>query len=318
VRLKAGKPISILLTLCLAVPCTVGAEKSSRVRLPNEFARLGYQQIELQRTAENHLYLVGKLDRRRRSVLVDTGWSFTTVSTNTARKLPVIRDGSANEHPPVLIADLKLGRHSLKNQPARVQHMVFNGQPASFDVVLGCDFLRQHFAMIDCRNRRLYVRRHAPTEREQNKLEETFRAQGFTAVALKLKSPLAITCFARVNGQPVELLVDTGAVWSTLDVRQLERLGLHALPTLTKITGAGKTGTRAVAMTEVKSFALGDVPLNDTDFAVMDLSDWGFAAPGKQLSEVQGILGGSELTANNALIDCHSLKLWVKRDGVKK
>jgi predicted aspartyl protease len=317
VRLSVGKSILVLLMLCLVLPWTFGGEKSARIRLPEEFAQLDYQQIELRRTAENHLYVVGKLNGRRRSVLVDTGWSFATMSTNAARVLPS-GNSATNKHPSVLIADLRLGSISFENEPARVEHMVFDGQPASFDVVLGCDFLRRHFAVIDCLNRRLYTRDYAPPEDEQGELEAALRADGFVEVPLQLKAPLAITCPARVNGQPLEMLVDTGAAWSVLDGRQLDRLGLRASPTLAKISGAGKTGTRGVAMAEAKSFALGNVPIGEAGFAVMDLSDWGFAAPGKGLSEVQGIVGGTDLVANGALIDCHRLKLWVKRGGVKR
>jgi predicted aspartyl protease len=316
-RFNAGKPINVLLSLCLIFPWALNAQKPVRTRLPEQFARLGYERIELQRTAENHLYLVGKLNGRRRSVLVDTGWSFTTISTNAARKLP-LASRSTYAYPTTLIADLKLGSKSFTNQPARVEHMVFDGQAAAFEVVLGCDFLQRYFAVIDCSNRRLYTRARAPTERVQSQLEEILRADGFVEVPLNLKQPLAITCLARVNRQPVEMLVDTGAVWSVMDVRQLDRLGLRALPTLAKISGAGKTGTRAVAMAEVKSFALGDLLVKDANFAVMDLSDWGFAAPGKGLSEVQGILGGHELSAHEAMIDFGALKFWVKRSSRKK
>lgn len=317
-RLKAGKPINALLTLCLIFPWTLNAQKSARISLPKQFARLGYEPIELQRTAENHLFLFGKLNGRRRSVLVDSGWSFTTVSTKAARKLPSAPDSKANSHPIVLMEEFKLGHMVFVNQRARVEHMVFDGQTASFEVVLGCDFLRRNYAVIDCLNRRLYVRSREPTELEQGTLEEALRGSGFAEVALKLKRPLAITCPARVNGKPVEMLVDTGAVWSTLDLRQLDRLGLRAFPTLAKISGVGKTGTCGVAMAEAKLFALGEVPVKNANFAIMDLSDWGFATPGKELSEVQGILGGTELVANGALIDCHRLKLWVKCGGDKK
>jgi predicted aspartyl protease len=318
VRLKAGQPIHALLTLCLIFPWALKAERPARVSVPKQFARLGYEPIELQRTGENHLFLFGKLNGRRRSVLVDSGWSFTTISTNTARRLPSPRGVGANEPPAVLIEELKLGRHSFSNQPARVEHMVFNRQAASFEVVLGCDFLRRHFAVIDCLNRRLYVRSGAPTEQEQLQLEGMLHENAFKAVTLDLKNPLAITCPTRVNDRPVEMLVDTGAVWSTLDVRQLDRLGLRAWPTLAKISGVGRTGTRGVGVAEATMFALGNVPMKDANFALMDLSDWGLAAPGKELSEVQGILGGTELVANGALIDCHRLKLWVKRSGGKK
>lgn len=318
VGLKVGKPIHGLLTLCLLLPWTLKAEKSVRANLAEQLAQFGYQQIELRRTAENHLYLSGKLNGRRRSVLVDTGWSFTTVSTNVARKLTTLRAGNTGELSTVSIDVLKLGRISIPNQLARVEHMVFNGQPASFEVVLGCDFLRQHFAIIDCQNQRLYVRKGALPEQEQIRLDTALRQYGYNAVPLETKEPLAITCPARVNDQPVEMLVDTGAVWSVLDVRQLDRLGLRALPTLTKVSGAGRTGTRGVAMAEAKTFALGAEPMPETAFALMDLGDWGLAAPGRPLREVQGILGGPELLAGGALIDCQQLKLWVRQKRVLK
>jgi len=286
--------------------------------LPEQFARLGYQQIELRRTAENHLYLVGRLNGRRRSILVDSGWSFTTVSPNAARELPTPQHAGTNEPPSLFIAVLRLGRVSLTNQPARVERMTFDGEPASFEVVLGCDFLRRNHAVVDCLNRRLYVRGHALPEPEQSTLEELLRGGGFSAVTLTLKQPLGITCLARVNGHPVELLVDTGAVWSSLDLRQIEQLGLRALPTLAKIGGVGTTCARGVAVGEAKSFALGDVPVKDANFAIMNLGDWGLATPGKKLSEVGGILGGPELVVNGALIDCHRLKLWVKPADARK
>lgn len=316
-RLSSGSFIQICSKLCL-VPWALSAQELERLSLPETFARNGYEIVQLRRTDENHLFVFGKLNGHRRSVLVDTGWSFTTISTNTAGKLPWAWNGGTNEDPSVLVKELRLGHTSLTNQPMRVERIVFDGQPASFDIVLGCDFLRRNNAVVDCLNRRLYVRTRAPTETEQTTLEEALRDNGFSAVALKLKQPLAISCPAQVNGKPVEMLVDTAAVWSTLDVRQVNRLGLLALPTLAKIIGVGKTGTRGVAMAEAKSFSLGDVPMKDTSFALMDLSDWGFAAPGTALSKVQGILGGSELVANSALVDCHGLKLWVKHGGVKK
>jgi predicted aspartyl protease len=317
-RSKASRREVFLLALLLGLPLVLNAEPPPPLKLVEQLVGFGYERIELRRTAENHLYLVGKLNGHRRGVLVDTGWSLTTVSMNTAPKLLPSRDGGTNEYSHVLIKRLTLGHASFTNQPALVQNMVYDGQATPFEVVLGCDFLRRHFAIVDCLNRRLYVRPRALAEEEQTKLERDFSGDGFRAVALTLKQPLAITCSAWVNGKPVEMLVDTGAVWSTLDVRQLDRLGLRALPTLTRISGVGKTGTHGVAVGEAKSFVLGDVPVKDTNFALMDLRSWGLAAPGEKLGEVQGILGGSELVANSALIDCHRLKLWVKRGNAKK
>jgi predicted aspartyl protease len=314
---------AVLLLFSLAA---LGTVARAAIVLQRHLSRLGYEQIELRHTDENHLFLLGRLNGRQRSALVDTGWSFTTVSTNAAVKLKTpsqqrvaLHDPffGTNENPSIVLMDnLKLGRVEFTSQPALVQNMVLNGQRAPFDVVLGCDFLMRNFAVIDCLNRRLYVRRAMLSEQQQEDFEETLRRNGYVAVKLERKDPLALTCPARVNAEPVEMLVDTGAVWSCLDAGQAQRLHLKPLPTPRRISGAGATGTRAFAVAEVKSLAFGDVAMKGANFALLDLGDWGFAAPGKGLSEVHGILGGSELTAGSAIIDCHRLMVWVKRSGV--
>ena len=270
----------------------------------------------MRRTGENHLFVSGRLDGRRRSFLVDTGWSFTTVSTNAARLLKKIPAGSAADG--VTLGNITLGDKSFTNQPALVQHIVFNGQPASFDVVLGLDFLRRNFAVLDCARQRLYLRREAPTVEAQKDFENGLRRGGFVELELRLKEPPAITAIAQLNGQTLEMLVDSGAAWSCVDARQRERLGLKALPSLVRISGAGRTGSRNVAVANVNSFRLGEVEMKRTTLAMLDLADWGFAAPEKTLSEVRGILGGEILAAGGAVIDCHALKLWVKRDATAR
>jgi predicted aspartyl protease len=263
------------------------------------FLRLGYEPIALRRTAENHLFLLGQVNGRKRSCLVDTGWSFTTAQAD--KSLPM--------SPPEI---LKLGRTTFTNQPVRAEKVFFNGQHASFDVVLGLDFLGRNFAVLDCGNRRLFTRRAALSDAAQRDFDDTLRRAGYCEIELQFKTPPALTLVARMNGEPVELLLDSGAVWSCVDERQCARLGLKPMPSAARITGAGATGRRSVAVADVKSLQLGVVELKDHTLALFDLADWGFAAPDQALSEVQGILGGDLLAATRAVIDCHRLKLWLK------
>jgi len=248
--------------------------------------------VDLRRTEENHLFVWGRANGKKLSVLVDTGWSHTTWnvsgSTNTS---------STN------IARLGLGSVTLTNVPAVVQDVRFNGQPASFGLVLGVDFFRNRDAMIDCAKRKLYLH----TSRSTKPI-----SPDYIPVPMTLKNPLALTCPVMVNGHPVELLVDTAAVWTCLDGRQLARLDLKPKPTPRKITGAGNTGKRNLAVAETREFKVGGVVLKNVNCAVVDLKDWGLAAPGARLAEVQGILGGGELARLNAFIDCRSLTLWIK------
>ena len=287
-----------MLAILLAAGILIGqaAESGSAA---NMFPKLGYDQIELRRTGENHLFLFGQVNGRKRSCLVDTGWSFTTLQADQQSSVTNLEI-------------LKLGRTIFTNQAVRAEKVLFSGQRAAFDLVLGLDFLRRNFAVLDCGRRRLFTRREALSTEAQGALEAALRGAGFREVELRLKAAPALTVAARLNGEPLELLLDSGAVWSCLDQRQVARLKLKPMPSAARITGAGATGQRGVAVAEVKSLLLGEVELKEKTVALFDLADWGFAAPDKALSEVQGILGGDLLAATDAVIDCNRLKLWLK------
>ncbi len=265
-------------------------------------SQLGYELIELRRTGQNHLFLFAQVNNRRRSCLVDTGWSFTTVSTNTAARL----------NPPLTIGQFKLGRVILTNEPVMVQDMRVNGRPAPYDVVLGCDFLTRHHAVIDCANNRLYLRRTAPSPEQAEVLERQLRNAGKLAIELKRHRPPALTCQAKINQQPVALLVDSGAVWSCLDAKTAAALNLQLSPSPNRIRGAGAAGQRELAVADLKQLQIGEREVRRLSVAVLNLADWGLGADGKVLENVGGILGGGELATLGAVIDCHQLKLWLQ------
>lgn len=312
----------------LASPSTRGAHIPPSPNLAALTRQLGYQPIELRRSGENRLYLFGKLEGRKASVLVDTGWSYTTINTNAANQLASRPDLKLPPEDPfseapqqtqaAVITNLRLGRVVFTNQPALVEGLVFNGRRAPFEAVVGCDFLIRNFAIIDCANRRLYTRVAPPLPEQQDALESRLRQDGFVSIDLKRTSPLALTCPARLNGEPVELLVDTGAVWSCLDAAVATRLGLKLLPTPRQIIGAGATGRRTFNVTQAKSVELGGADMGLVNFATLPLEDWGLAASGAALAGVGGILGGTELAAYDAIIDCRAARLWLRRPSVRR
>lgn len=306
--------------LCLGAADRFSADKTC--------AQLGYERIDLRRSGQNRLFLFGKLEGRKGSVLVDTGWSFTTISPDAAGKLRTHQRPELQPRnplsatnaplPAVMISSVNLGRVVFTNQPAFVQDMIFEGQHAPFEVVLGCDFLIRNFAVIDCAGRRLYTRHLPPLAEQQAELENRMRQGGFKSVDLRRRNPLALTCPARLNGEPVELLVDTGAVWSCLDTGLASRLGLKLLPTPRQITGAGATGRRGFTVTQANSVELDNTEMGRLTLAALQLGDWGLAAPGAALADVGGILGGPELANWRAVIDCHGMKLWFKPPSARR
>jgi predicted aspartyl protease len=273
-----------------------------RFDLAGRLKQLGYEVVELRRTGDNHLFLFGKVDGRRRSCLVDTGWSFTTVSTNTAARFAETN----------LVRQLTLGRVELTNEAVRTLDLRVNGQPTSYDVVLGADFLRRHHAVIDCAGLRLYLRRAELPSAARRQLELALRDAGWAEIEMQQREPLALTCAAQVNGRPVELLVDSGAAWSCLDAKVAESVGLRARPSVNQMKGPAAAGQRNFAVTELKSWQLGDQPMRPTSMAVFGLAAWGLGPDGNLFREVGGILGGATLFRTQAVIDCGGLKLWVR------
>lgn len=309
--------VILLLTLCIGKPASLAGPGWR-----DQLERSGGERVQLRRTEAQHLFIFGKVNGRQRSVLVDTGWSLTSINTNAAQNLKTLEELGVNlqeEHfrtnemsRMVWVEQLQLGRVGFTNQPALVRNMIMDGRLASFDLVLGCDFFIRNFAIIDCERRRLYTRRVAPSTMAHAELEAALRGDGYQPVELKRTDPLGITCLVRVNGEVLEMLVDTAAVWSCLDARQIERFKLKPQPTPRRLLGVGTTGTRSFAVAKVESFEVGGSQWKGLNLAVLDLRDWGLAKPDTSLANVVGILGGPELTVSGAVIDFHAQKLWLK------
>ncbi len=108
------------------------ASQAGPIPKPAELlGRAGFDEIALRRTADNRLFISGKWDGHRGSFLVDSGWSYTTVN-------------DARETGSVTLGEIKLGRMTFTDQPAKQSPVLMGGKRAAFDVALGLDFLRRH------------------------------------------------------------------------------------------------------------------------------------------------------------------------------
>jgi len=266
---------------------------------------LGYEEIALRRTDENRLFIFARVNGRKRSCLIDSGWSFTSISTNTAGKLTVSN----------VLERLELGRVTITNLAARVQDIRVNGQPASFDIVLGCDFLLANNAVLDIAGNRLFLRRDQPAETDRARIGERLAATKRAAFALNIRQPPAPTIVARVNGRDMELLVDSGATWSCLDADVAQRAGLRSSPSARQMSGVVGTEKRPFNVAVIDDVRISDARLAGANFAVLSLTDWGFGPAGGLFPDVSGIFGGAELLANQAVMDFGGRQLWLRTKG---
>lgn len=292
-----GKATVLALLLSVAAVSAIAA--ADQLSLKTKLTESGFETVALRRTGQQHLFIFGQVEGRRRSCLVDTGWSFTTVSTNTASRLSETN----------VIRQLQLNRVCRANVPVRVNDMRVNGQPASYDVVLGADFLVRQQAIIDCGTDRLFLREHG----EPVKLEPLLARAGWFEIALQKRKPYAFTIAAHISNHGTELLVDSGAMWSCLDKDFAALAGLRPLASLQRMAGPAATTQRPYKIARLTSWLLDAHEMPERNFAVLDLKDWGLGANGKLFPEIVGILGGAELKSWEAVIDCGNSKLWLRR-----
>ena len=304
----------------LALACNLcsAAEQRTGHSLENYLKRLGYEPIPLKYDHGNHLLVTGDIDGKSRDILIDTGCSLTTVDTDIARKMKTLGSLSVQLEDSFLgtltnaktcLMTVKLGNATFTNQPAHSKALNFGGHSPA-DCVLGCDFFFRNFCLIDCTGHKLYVRGAEPPKQAVEALEESLRRSGFHEAKLEPTSSLVMTVSGTVNGLPVKLLLDTGWVWTTIDARQMKRLGIEKQFTRAQINGIGKIGSTWLDRTRLKSFALGDVSFKSVDVGVADLSGWD--NPVRSSPDIDGILGPDLLAYNRGLIDCHALKLWLQ------
>lgn len=304
------------------IACSPGATAEQRTThsLESYLKRLGYEPIPLKRDRANHLYLDGEINGKGRRIEIDTGCGFTCVDTSMARKLPTLGTMGGE------LADSFLGR--ITNANARLMSVklgsaVFTNQPAwavNLDAkghylgacILGCDFLFRNFCLIDCLDQRLYVRGSEPPAMAEEALRESLRTGGNHEIRLRRISGLGLIIAGNVHGEPIKLLLDTGAPWLIIDSKQQKRLHIERYSTGTQVAGVDKIGSVPLYRTQLKSLELGNLSLKNVDVGVADLSGWKIGDSKFPLADVDGLLGADLLAYNRALIDYHGLRLWLQ------
>lgn len=302
-------------------PAAVAAQppKQARPALERLLKQLGFGVIPLERGEGNQPYVEAQLGDKRRRLGVDTGCSITTLDKSIAKSFKTLRQLGAELQDPnlgvlddpsvVLIDVLELGPARFLNQPARVMALNLVYEQG----ILGCDFLLRHFCVIDCADRRLYVRGVELKADAQDILERSLAQSGYRCVRLSPTSALALTCDAKINDVPVKLLLDTGASFTVLDDKPAVRCGLRWAETDTRIRGVGKIGSTRILAAKPKSFELDGVemPLRGLNLGGAEMEAWRIGEKESPLGTVDGLLGADLLNVSGALIDFPHRKLWL-------
>jgi predicted aspartyl protease len=237
------------------------AAETRQLTFADFMAQRGYDDIALKLDQQNHLYLHGKVNGRSADVLIDTGASFTAIDKSKAGGIQEVGElkhpvqgafGKAEDNSSIVQIDrLELGKwpatnlHAVKlklnERTVRVGSLIPRSSAThDMDVLLGLDFLQDYNAFLDYRTGKLFLRRDRPESMVSERIERTIRASGWEGIPLSLvvvENLLYVP--AAFNGHPVTMIVDTGSMVTSIDINQLDQLGLTTEGQLGKSSGLG-------------------------------------------------------------------------------
>lgn len=157
---------------------------------------------------------------------------------------------------------------------------------------------------------------------------DVLKGSGYGVVPLKRPKPNVLAVDASVNGQDVQLVLDTGCPHVALRRLLLPRLGLKTTAFKGEVCGVsgkreGGVVTGIADHVRVGNVALTAVPVVFSDLGAFD-HDFAPRAPAgsfiqlPRVREGDGLLGADYLSACSAVIDLQNLKLYLRAPGTGK
>jgi predicted aspartyl protease len=329
--------LAILVGGCLArwwsCQQTLASEPPSAASLDGYLKQMAYEGVSLKKNERNQPLIESEINSHHHTLLVDTGCRMTILTPDCAAGLKTLGQLGATLDDTVLgrvtntsvavIDKLVMGRGQFLNQPALVERLDLDYMRLQFEGILGLDFFFRNFCLIDCYRRKVFLRGARPSEQQLAAMVESLRRSGFIGVPLKLEHLLTVD--ARIEDQPIRLLVDTGDSVSVLDQSQARRFNLTSVKwddaaqgSLIRqdisgnLLGLGRIGSHRVWLTRLSTFQIGPKSWTNLTYGVANLSDWGLSKPGSPEAHSQGIFGNDLLHGHGAVIDFCNLKLWFR------
>ena len=293
------------------------------------FTEQGFKPIKLQAegpdgTAEmpggGHLLIAGAINSERANLLIDTGSATFEVARQRLNKFGLIEQKTLNHARdavsssstellgsttlnlltifyPLAKGSPDRGTINIQNVPALVLRIPY------VDGVLGLDQLRMAGAVIDCKEKMLYVAPYGPVKRTSQELGKILREKGYTSIPLHLNSKHRFAVDGSVNTVSCSVVIDTGSILTIVDSAISQKAGVIAKPTSSTVTMAMKSGL-PVSSARVKKFGFGGFTIADADVA--------FVAYKESPRQPVALLGIRQLSRSSAIIDVGAGRLYLR------
>lgn len=234
--------IVFLCLSCLLILVNTQAYASSLSNIQTNLIQLGYTAIPLHKAPHQNTLLVdvsfeSELGKNKPVTLIlDTGSATTYINQKLVKQYhfkqtdnSIISGGIAGHRYrsyQVIIPAIRLLNFTSHNEYVYSQRRSF----LSTSGILGLDFLRKHYAIIDTSNQKLYLKLNIdkPTEAQSTALQKIFLTSGYKLISLERSPSGQQTVMIKINHYPpARFMLDIGVPLELmLDIHYAKKLGL--------------------------------------------------------------------------------------------
>src|SRR5262245_34767518 len=176
---------------------------------------------------------------------------------------------------------------------------------AGFDGVLGLDILFRHKALINCRTKLAFFK---VDQAQRISLGSVAASEKFTRVPIRREKTAALTVPCSIRGQPMRLLIDTGAFVTILHEGFVKSLGLAVEPTRISAQFA-RGGSKKINAAKIDALNIGGFRMSPEKFGVAPLPRFALQQGD---TKIAGVLGMDTLYICHAIIDLDGMNLFLK------
>jgi predicted aspartyl protease len=300
------------------------------LNLPAAVPRAGaiadqFEMLPLTRSWQNHLLVHARVNGKPAVLMVDSGAPATLISSRRRAEFQIQRIGPNSGLPTSVIvngvADRLAILHSLRlgalnivdlpvvltnvSSPPRIAKMVREQQ---IDGILGVDVLFATKAVLDCQDQVLILNRYP----EVGGAERALDLRGFQKMPIYVSEGYNLFVNSSINGTRTRLLLDTGAVVTTLHLPFVRQLRIPYYATSIKSSGINRKED-AVDVARIRRLSVGSVNVFEKAIGVADLK-WLLPEnnPPRGAHAIGGLLGAEILKAHHGIIDFGTRTLYLK------
>jgi predicted aspartyl protease len=283
-----------------------------------------FELLPLTRSWQNQLLVRARINGKPAVLMVDSGAPATLISlkrrsdfhlegvaANSGLPTSVLVNGVADKL--AIVHSLRLGALNIVDMPVvltdvgspqRVAKMV---REEAIDGILGVDVLFATKAVMDCQDQVLILNRYP----EVGGIENALDLRGYHKTPIFVSEGYNLFVNSSINGTRTKLLVDTGAVVTTLHLPFVRQLRIPHYETSITSSGVNRRED-AVQVARVQKLSVGSVDVFGKAIGVADLRWLLPESRSPKAHPVGGLLGAELLKSHHGIIDFGSRTLYLK------